>query len=90
DSVPNFKVWTQILSPLSFTAKLGKCSITRAELRGIIQGFELAWNGGHRKIIVQTDSLAAVLLLVLTMPLLTNTRVKLLLSKIGWNVIGRL
>ncbi|CAN1312554.1 hypothetical protein LINPERPRIM_LOCUS28673 [Linum perenne] len=24
------------------------------------------------------------------MPLLTNTRVKLLLSKIGWNVIGRL
>ncbi|CAN1142230.1 Putative ribonuclease H protein At1g65750 [Linum perenne] len=48
---------------LAFTAKLGKCSITRAELRGIIQGLELAWNEGHKKVSVQTDSLAAVLLI---------------------------
>ncbi|CAN1849082.1 Putative ribonuclease H protein At1g65750 [Linum perenne] len=48
---------------LAFSGKLGICSITRAELRAILQGLDYAWNGGHRKVLVQTDSLAAVLLL---------------------------
>ncbi|CAN1130057.1 Putative ribonuclease H protein At1g65750, partial [Linum perenne] len=41
---------------LAFTANLGSCSITRAELWGILIGLRLAWNAGYKKIIVQTDS----------------------------------
>ncbi|CAN1157810.1 Putative ribonuclease H protein At1g65750 [Linum perenne] len=48
---------------LAFTANLGSCSITRAELRGILIGLRLAWNAGYKKIIVQTDSQVAVQLL---------------------------
>ncbi|CAN1313847.1 Putative ribonuclease H protein At1g65750 [Linum perenne] len=37
---------------LVFTANLGICSITRAELRGILLGLNLAWDAGFKKIIV--------------------------------------
>ncbi|CAN1845163.1 Putative ribonuclease H protein At1g65750 [Linum perenne] len=48
---------------LAFTVNLGSCSITRAELRGILIGLRLAWDAAYKKIIVQTDSQVAVQLL---------------------------
>ncbi|CAN1249089.1 Putative ribonuclease H protein At1g65750 [Linum perenne] len=42
---------------------LGKCSITRAELRGAVSGLQLAWERGYRKIPLQLDSQCAVRLL---------------------------
>ncbi|CAN1162618.1 Putative ribonuclease H protein At1g65750 [Linum perenne] len=47
----------------AFALNLGKCSITRAELAGVIEGMERAWQGGFRHIEVQIDSLCAVKLL---------------------------
>ncbi|CAN1840954.1 Putative ribonuclease H protein At1g65750 [Linum perenne] len=47
----------------AFTVNLGVCSITRAEIRGVIEGLRLAWSAGHRKILVQTDSRTALALL---------------------------
>ncbi|CAN1124799.1 Putative ribonuclease H protein At1g65750, partial [Linum perenne] len=44
----------------SFAINLGSCSIMRAELRGIIEGMNLAWEKGIRKLCIQTDSKAAV------------------------------
>ncbi|CAN1836512.1 Putative ribonuclease H protein At1g65750, partial [Linum perenne] len=42
---------------------LGKCSITKAELRGAVSGLQLAWEQGYRKIQLQLDSQCAVQLL---------------------------
>ncbi|CAN1181552.1 Putative ribonuclease H protein At1g65750 [Linum perenne] len=42
---------------------LGRCTVTRAELRGAITGLELAWAYGFRKIALQLDSRAAVAIL---------------------------
>ncbi|CAN1127814.1 Putative ribonuclease H protein At1g65750 [Linum perenne] len=42
---------------------LGKCSITRAELRGAMLGLQLAWERGYHKIQLQLDSQCAVQLL---------------------------
>ncbi|CAN0861950.1 Putative ribonuclease H protein At1g65750 [Linum grandiflorum] len=39
------------------------CSITRAELRAIVDGLELAWTLGIRRIQVQSDSMAAITIL---------------------------
>ncbi|CAN1126630.1 Putative ribonuclease H protein At1g65750 [Linum perenne] len=47
----------------AFTTNLGTCSITRAELTGIIIGMERAWSAGIRDLEIQTDSLTAVGLL---------------------------
>ncbi|CAN1177321.1 Putative ribonuclease H protein At1g65750, partial [Linum perenne] len=47
----------------AFTLNLGKCSITRAELRGAVSGLQLAWERGYRKIQLQLDSHCAVQLL---------------------------
>ncbi|CAN0872407.1 Putative ribonuclease H protein At1g65750 [Linum grandiflorum] len=47
---------------LAFSADFGRCSIMRAELRVIVDGLHLAWNGGACKVTVQTDSLAATIL----------------------------
>ncbi|CAN1189870.1 Putative ribonuclease H protein At1g65750, partial [Linum perenne] len=47
----------------SFTINLGTCSIMRAELRGIIEGMNLAWESGIRKLCIQTDSRAAMSIL---------------------------
>ncbi|CAN1838287.1 Putative ribonuclease H protein At1g65750, partial [Linum perenne] len=38
----------------AFSANLGKCSITRADLRGILHGLDIAWSEGHRKVRIQT------------------------------------
>ncbi|CAN1773739.1 Putative ribonuclease H protein At1g65750 [Linum perenne] len=40
----------------AFTMNLGKCSITRAELRGAVSGLKLAWERGYCKIQLQLDS----------------------------------
>ncbi|CAN1160257.1 Putative ribonuclease H protein At1g65750, partial [Linum perenne] len=48
----------------AFVANLGTCSIMRAELRSIIKGTKLAWGSGIRKLRIQSDSKAAVELLI--------------------------
>ncbi|CAN1123627.1 Putative ribonuclease H protein At1g65750, partial [Linum perenne] len=47
----------------AFCANIGDCSITRAELRAIVEGLKLAWSLGLRRVVVQTDSRAAVSIL---------------------------
>ncbi|CAN1799327.1 Putative ribonuclease H protein At1g65750, partial [Linum perenne] len=47
----------------AFAANLGVCSISRAEITGIVLGLEKAWEMGVRDIVVQSDSLCAVRLL---------------------------
>ncbi|CAN1140984.1 Putative ribonuclease H protein At1g65750 [Linum perenne] len=44
----------------AFTVNLGRCSITWAELQGILVGLDVAWEAGIRKIVVQVDSQAAI------------------------------
>ncbi|CAN1732274.1 Putative ribonuclease H protein At1g65750, partial [Linum perenne] len=48
---------------LAFAANLGSCTITRAKLRSVVEGLNLAWNSGYRRVAVQVDSLCAVQLL---------------------------
>ncbi|CAN0824714.1 hypothetical protein LINGRAPRIM_LOCUS1787 [Linum grandiflorum] len=43
---------------------LGCCSITRAEMRGIVEGLKLAWSLGIRRIRVQSDSATAIAILL--------------------------
>ncbi|CAN0838590.1 Putative ribonuclease H protein At1g65750 [Linum grandiflorum] len=47
----------------AFAANLGSCSITRAEMRAIVDGLQLAWTLGTRRIQVQSDSMAAIVIL---------------------------
>ncbi|CAN1126818.1 Putative ribonuclease H protein At1g65750 [Linum perenne] len=47
----------------AYSLNLGTCSITRAELRGMLFGLQLAWERGHRRVIAQLDSAVAVDLL---------------------------
>ncbi|CAL1357025.1 unnamed protein product [Linum trigynum] len=47
----------------AFTANLGGGSITRAELAGIAFGLRLPWEEGVRKVILQTDSCTAKILI---------------------------
>ncbi|CAN1186558.1 Putative ribonuclease H protein At1g65750 [Linum perenne] len=47
----------------AFTTNLGNCFITRAEMRGAIEGLTRAWNAGYRKVLLQLDSQAAITLL---------------------------
>ncbi|CAN0855914.1 Putative ribonuclease H protein At1g65750, partial [Linum grandiflorum] len=44
----------------AFVANLGSCSITRAEMRAIMDGLQLAWTLGFVEIRVQSDSMAAI------------------------------
>ncbi|CAN1819267.1 Putative ribonuclease H protein At1g65750 [Linum perenne] len=44
----------------AFSLNLGRCSVTRAELRGAIYDLELAWSMGLRSIELQMDSRAAI------------------------------
>ncbi|CAI0401688.1 unnamed protein product [Linum tenue] len=44
----------------AFASNLGACTITRAELMGAIQGLKLAWQLGHRKVQLRTDSTTAI------------------------------
>lgn len=39
-----------------FVHNLGCCSIPKTELWGILNGLKMAWNGGFRKVHVETDS----------------------------------
>ncbi|CAN1787029.1 Putative ribonuclease H protein At1g65750 [Linum perenne] len=48
---------------LAFTMNLGRCSITRAEIRGAIEGLNCMWDAGFRKVILQLDSKVAISLL---------------------------
>ncbi|CAN1823544.1 Putative ribonuclease H protein At1g65750, partial [Linum perenne] len=47
----------------AFTANIGVCSITRAEIRGVLTGLRLAWEAGYKKVLVHMDSRAAIALL---------------------------
>ncbi|CAN1743216.1 Putative ribonuclease H protein At1g65750 [Linum perenne] len=48
---------------MAFSYNLGRCSITRAELRGAVHGLSIAWNLGYRRVLVQMDSAAAIAIL---------------------------
>ncbi|CAI0392378.1 unnamed protein product [Linum tenue] len=48
---------------MAFAGKLGTCSITTAELRGAVQGLQVAWDEGYRRVQLQLDSQVAVKLL---------------------------
>ncbi|CAN1810688.1 Putative ribonuclease H protein At1g65750 [Linum perenne] len=48
----------------AFALNLGSCSITRAEIRGILAGLIMAWDAGFRKVAVQSDSQVAISLLL--------------------------
>ncbi|CAN1155597.1 hypothetical protein LINPERHAP2_LOCUS20495 [Linum perenne] len=39
---------------------IGVCKITRAEIRGILEGMRLAWERVVRRLAIQTDSACAV------------------------------
>ncbi|CAN1333062.1 Putative ribonuclease H protein At1g65750 [Linum perenne] len=45
---------------------LGRCSITRAEIRGAVEGLRRAWDMGLRKVALQMDSQVAITLLTST------------------------
>ncbi|CAL1360380.1 unnamed protein product [Linum trigynum] len=47
----------------AYAINLGSCSITRAELRGAVEGLQVAWDTGFRRVRVELDSLCAVQLL---------------------------
>ncbi|CAN1172803.1 Putative ribonuclease H protein At1g65750, partial [Linum perenne] len=47
----------------AFSANIGKCTTTRAELRGVITGLRMAWYAGCRKVEVRVDSRAALALI---------------------------
>ncbi|CAN0904227.1 Putative ribonuclease H protein At1g65750, partial [Linum grandiflorum] len=44
----------------AFTLNLGSCSITRAEMRGLTTGLDVAWKLGCRKVVAFIDSQAAL------------------------------
>ncbi|CAN1146097.1 Putative ribonuclease H protein At1g65750, partial [Linum perenne] len=48
----------------SYSINLGICSITRAEIRGVLEGIRLAWREGFRKVEVQMDSKAVIAILL--------------------------
>ncbi|KAF7816000.1 hypothetical protein G2W53_029969 [Senna tora] len=44
----------------SFGHRIGTCDILWAELRGILDGLELLWNKGFRKVVIECDSKVAL------------------------------
>ncbi|CAN1166153.1 Putative ribonuclease H protein At1g65750 [Linum perenne] len=48
----------------AFAFNLGVCSITRAEIRGALEGIRRAWAEGFRRVEVQMDSQAAIAILL--------------------------
>ncbi|CAN1170713.1 Putative ribonuclease H protein At1g65750 [Linum perenne] len=48
---------------LAYTMNLGICSITKAEIRGALEGIKRAWEAGYRKVEIQLDSQAAIAIL---------------------------
>ncbi|CAN1745190.1 Putative ribonuclease H protein At1g65750 [Linum perenne] len=51
---------------LAYSMNLGSCSITRAEIRGAIEGLIRAWDAGFRKVVLRMDSRAAISILTST------------------------
>ncbi|CAN1331264.1 Putative ribonuclease H protein At1g65750 [Linum perenne] len=49
---------------LAYTMNLGTCSITRAEIRGAIEGLHRAWEAGFRNVVLQLDSRSVLSLFV--------------------------
>ncbi|CAI0544920.1 unnamed protein product [Linum tenue] len=47
----------------AFVTNLGSCSITRAEIIGALTGLQLAWDQGHRKVLLRLDSTTALAIL---------------------------
>ncbi|CAN1143560.1 Putative ribonuclease H protein At1g65750, partial [Linum perenne] len=47
----------------AFYINLGRCSIMRAELRGVIEGLQRAWGNGFRKVDARVDSQAILSLI---------------------------
>ncbi|CAN1314879.1 Putative ribonuclease H protein At1g65750 [Linum perenne] len=52
----------------AYAVNLGVCSITRAEIRGALEGIRRAWMEGFRKVEVQMDSQAAMAILLDSRP----------------------
>ncbi|CAN1790041.1 Putative ribonuclease H protein At1g65750 [Linum perenne] len=52
------------LGLLAFTMNLGFCLITRAEIRGALEGLNRAWDAGFRKVFLLMDSQAAISILM--------------------------
>ncbi|CAN1130258.1 Putative ribonuclease H protein At1g65750 [Linum perenne] len=48
---------------LAFSMNLGSCSITRAEMRGAIEGLKRTWEAGFRRVVLKMDSKAVISLL---------------------------
>ncbi|CAN1187401.1 Putative ribonuclease H protein At1g65750 [Linum perenne] len=48
----------------AFSANVGICSITRAEMKAVVEGLKLAWGTGIRMLEIQCDSGAALSLLL--------------------------
>ncbi|CAI0502011.1 unnamed protein product [Linum tenue] len=46
-----------------FALNLGSCTITQAELKGAVEGLQVAWDAGHRRVNVQLHSRCVVQLL---------------------------
>ncbi|CAN0918747.1 Putative ribonuclease H protein At1g65750 [Linum grandiflorum] len=74
----------------TYTLNLGKCSITRAELRGAVEDMCIAWDMGIRKLEIQLDSAAAIQILTAQIPRITNAWRWLLNSATYMHEIGRL
>lgn len=50
-----FGVWVS-----GFTRNIGSCSILMAELQGILDDLQIAWNLGLKKVVIKTDSKEAI------------------------------
>ncbi|CAN1797338.1 hypothetical protein LINPERHAP1_LOCUS21229 [Linum perenne] len=46
------------------TINLRNCSITRAKIRGDVEGMSIVWDMGFRRLEVQLDSIAAISILL--------------------------
>ncbi|CAN0854266.1 hypothetical protein LINGRAHAP2_LOCUS5876 [Linum grandiflorum] len=47
----------------AFASNLGSCSITRAEMRAIVDGLQLPWTLGIRRIQVHSNSMVVITIL---------------------------
>ncbi|CAN0891302.1 Putative ribonuclease H protein At1g65750, partial [Linum grandiflorum] len=65
----------------TFAANLGSCSITRVEMRAIVDGLNIAWFLGICRIRVQSDSMAVIAILLMTLLLIINMRTLLCNSR---------
>ncbi|CAN1830176.1 Putative ribonuclease H protein At1g65750 [Linum perenne] len=69
---------------LAYTMNLGICSITRAEIRGALEGVRRAWNSGYRRLEIQIDSQAVVALLRETSSKITHSHALEVLEFQDW------